>query len=46
VPHMSCGWRSPVGLGHEDLVTNLHVATSELKGYKMMASIGQVLDLE
>jgi hypothetical protein len=33
-------------LGHEDLVTALHVATSELKGDKNMANIGQVLDLE
>jgi hypothetical protein len=30
----------------EDLVTALHVATSELKGDKNMASIGQVLDIE
>jgi hypothetical protein len=27
------------------LVTDLHVATSKLKGDKKMASIGQVLDL-
>jgi hypothetical protein len=25
-------FRSPLPLGHEDLVTALHVATSELKG--------------
>jgi hypothetical protein len=38
-------FRSPLLLGHEDLVTDLHVATSELKGDKKMASIGQVHDL-
>jgi hypothetical protein len=33
-------------LGHEYLVTNLHVASSELKRWQKMASLGQVLDLE
>jgi hypothetical protein len=39
-------FRSSLLIGHEDLVTALHVATSELKGDKNMASIGQVLDIE
>jgi hypothetical protein len=37
---------SPLLLGHEYLVTDLHVATSELKGDKKMASLDQALDIE
>ena len=46
-PQLGIDWfGSPLHLGHEDLVTALHVVISELKAWYKMASVGQVLYLE